>query len=173
MSDYLNQRLLQKLGLVKKEDKKPKPIPAKSKKRIAQEAEEKKAGKKDALDQWFEDRREEMTGKCVLCGGASEKHNDDLYRYSIHHLLEKGKKQFPSVKLVSENWLEVCHFQNCCHSNLHNGHITWELLYDSAEWAIIREKLLIVLPQVAESERSNKLYSKLVAMVHLKQGHEK
>jgi len=102
------------------------------------------------LDLWFEERRKEMTGRCALCGGKSEKSNDETYRKSIHHLLER--KKFPSVGTNNFNWLEVCFYGNSCHTNIHNRTITWELLFDSNEWKIIEEKLKKVIPFIHPDE---------------------
>lgn len=148
----------------------PKPkkyIPKKSAKRIKEDKEEKELGKDGRLDLWFEERRKEMTGHCVLCNGKSEKLNDETYRRSCHHLLDKRKGMFPSLTLHPMNFLEVCHFGNSCHDNIHNKTISWELLFDSVEWRIIKPKLEILLPLCTDEEKKNKLYSKLVAMVCL------
>lgn len=154
MSNYLQQRrAFIEAG---------RPLPEKKKHTIAKVSEKRK--KKlaemamkgdDALDKWFEDRRREMTGKCVLCGGKTEKHNDDTYRNSIHHILEKRPTMFPSVALHEDNWLEVCFYGNSCHTNIHNSTITWELLHDSKEWEIIATKFQKIYPFIAENEKKN------------------
>jgi hypothetical protein len=139
----------------KPKEKKIYRIPKVSAKRQKQLSEQKEGGGDTGLDKWFEERRKEMTGKCVLCGGKTEKANDDHYRRSIHHLLDKRKTMFPSVSLHPDNWLEVCFWSNSCHTNLHNGTISWELLIDSAEWKIIFEKIKRVNPYIAENEKKN------------------
>jgi len=126
-----------------------------SAKRAAKIKEQKELGTDNILDNWFEERRKEMTGHCILCGGKTEKKNDETYRRSIHHLFEKRKTMFPSVATNSDNWLEVCFWDNACHSNLHNGTITWQLLMDSAESKIIIEKFKKIYPFIAENERKN------------------
>lgn len=135
---------------------------AKEKKPIAKQSEKKKAEVKaikgqgeTPLDMWFEQRREEMTGKCVLCGGTTERYSDNTYRNSIHHIFEKRSEMFPSVSLNEDNWLEVCFWGNSCHTNIHNGTITWELLYDSAEWPMIWNKIQKVYPFIALEERKS------------------
>ena len=157
------QYQLIKLGLAEKTTgaKPKKYLPKKSPKKIKEEAAQKEAGTESALDRWFEDRRQEMTGRCALCNSKSEKDNNDTYRRSIHHLLDKRKTMFPSLAVHPDNFLEVCFYGNSCHQNIHNGTISWELLYDSKEWGIIRDKLLILLPLCTMEERKNKLYSKL------------
>jgi hypothetical protein len=151
---YQNQLALIKLGLL------PKTTGAKPKKPLKKMSDKKKAEMKadkgdDALDKWFEERRKEMKGRCILCGGKSEKLNDDHYRKSIHHLFDKRSTMFPSVALHQDNWLEVCFWGNSCHTNIHNGTITWELLMDSAEGKIIVDKLKKIYPHIAENEKKN------------------
>lgn len=132
----------------------------------AEQIKEDKDSPDNKLDIWFEDRRKEMTGKCTICWGKSNKDNDETFRWSAHHLLDKRKTMFPSLALHPANFLEVCVWGNNCHGNLHNGTITWELLKDSAEWAIIKPKLEILLPLCTEAEKKNKLYSRLTELVY-------
>ncbi len=151
----------------------PKEAVAKPKKAIAKMSVKKKAelavakGSDSELDLWFVAQRKKMKGVCFLCGGKSEKDNDETYRRSIHHLLDKRKNMFPSVATHEDNGLEVCFYGNSCHTNIHNGKITWELLFDSKEGEVIKDKLLNILPMVAESERKNKLYNKLIKLVYV------
>jgi len=147
------RRLKMEAGLPKQ--KKQYTIPKKSAKKLKQEKEQKAAGGEDALDLWFEARRREMTGRCELCGGKSEKHNDATYRRSIHHLFDKKPSLYPSVATHEDNWLEVCHYGNSCHDNIHNRTITWELLHDSAEWKIIVTKFKKIYQFISEPERKN------------------
>lgn len=130
-------------------------IPKKSAKKLAQEKLEAVNKGDTPLDNWFEARREEMTGRCVLCGGKSEKNNDITYRNSIHHLLDKRPTMFPSIALNEDNWLEVCFYGNSCHTNIHNSIITWELLHDSLEWKIIVDKFKKIYLYIAETEKKN------------------
>lgn len=128
---------------------------AMSDKKKAEIAEEKKAleeGGDPTVEQWFQERRMEMTGKCFFCGGKTEKWNDELFRASLHHLFEKNDNAFQSVKTHPDNCIEVCHYGNSCHSNLHNGNITWEIMIDSAEWPIILEKVRRIVPYIASIE---------------------
>lgn len=157
MSDYQNDRMKRKLGILpplptRKEKKKINPV---SPKRAAQIKEEKEGGD-TKLDKWFEERRLEMTGRCCLCNSKSERDNDETYRRSIHHLFEKRPTMFPSVSLHSDNWLELCFWgENACHTNIHNGTITWDLLMDSAEGVMILEKAKKIIPFIHENERKN------------------
>ena len=166
MNDYLKKRQHEKLYGKPKVEKKTYRIPKQSEKKKKEIAERKEAGSDNSLDRWFEERRKDLTGKCCLCGGRSEKGNDETYRRSIHHLLDKRKSMFPSLALRPENFLEVCFHGNSCHQNIHGGKITWELLKDSKEWDIIKPKLEVLLPMCTEQERKNKLYSKLIELVY-------
>jgi hypothetical protein len=151
MSDYLQYRRNQKLFGKVTEPKNRTPIKKISDKKAA----EIKGESKSDLDKFFEQAREAMTGKCLFCGGKTEKFNDDTYRFSIAHLLPKRKNMFPSVACHSDNFLELCHFGNSCHTNFDSGIITWEFLADSAEWKIISEKFLKIYPFILESEKRN------------------
>ncbi len=143
----------------KPKEKKVYRIPKKSAKKIAREAEEKKAnsieGKDSELDLWFEARRREMSGKCAFCGGRTEKDNDATYRSSVAHLFAKRPTMFPSVSTHPDNWLELCFYGNSCHTNFDNSIISWELLADSNEWALIVEKFKKVYPFIAPEEHKN------------------
>lgn len=100
------------------------------------------------------------------------KDDDEKFHFSIAHLLPKRpvkKGGFPSVGNNENNWIELCYYApNSCHTNFDNGMITWEFIKDSAEWIVIKEKLLEVLPLVSEEERKHKLYDKLVKLVYSK-----
>jgi hypothetical protein len=173
-----------------REKKKPKPIAPISKKRAAKLAEEKKAGVDGKMDMFFDEMIKRCTSKCLFCNSETTAINTRLYRddnakwseeanekkyqreieilkrASIAHLLPKrsiDKGGFPSVATHEDNWIELC-WQ--CHTSFDTGKITWEFLYDSAEWPVIKEKLLNVLPAVAEEERGHKLYGKLQKLVY-------
>jgi hypothetical protein len=124
-------------------------------KKTAAKIEAQNASGDSILDRWFEDRRKEMTGKCALCGGKTEKDNDETYRRSIHHLFDKRPTMFPSVATHPDNFLEVCFWGNSCHSNIHNGTISWQLLHDSEEWGSILEKFIKIYPFIRQEERKN------------------
>lgn len=152
---------IEQIRLMKEMAQYPKPkknyvIPKLSEKRKQKLKEQKEINSDDTQWKWFEERRKEMTGVCVFCGGKSEKDNDETYRRSIAHLLAKRKDYgCPSVKVHPENWLELCHFGNSCHTNFDNGIITWEFLRDSAEWGIIVTKFKKIYPFILESEKKN------------------
>lgn len=148
-----------------------KPMKQVSDKKAALIAEQKKAGDSDAVYQFFVEMRPGMTGKCCFCGGPTEKKNDETFHFSLAHLLPKSS--FPSVATNPDNIIELCHFGESCHTNFDHGTITWQFLYDSAEWPMIKEKLLKVLPAVGANERSQKLYGKLWEMCYGKTENKK
>lgn len=135
-----------------------------SDKKAKQQAESKKAGDSDAVYQFFLEQRPLMKNKCLFCGAPTEKKNDDTFHFSIAHLI--AKSVFPSVATHQDNWIELCYYEGSCHHQFDNARITWEMIYDSAEWPIIKDKLLRVLPAVAPQERSQKLYGKLWEMCY-------
>lgn len=159
---YHQQRLMRKNDLLPKlpTRKERKPIPKVSPKRARQMAEE-KAGGDSALDRWFEEMRHWLTGKCSFCNGRTTWKNEELWRCAIAHLLAKSK--FPSVATNNNNWVELCWD---CHTGFDNGMISWEMLYDSHEWLMLRSQLEKVLPFVAPNEQSQKIYSKLKELVY-------
>lgn len=156
---YFERMKLIKLGLLPKEAIKKKKVPLRNKslKRQAEEAQEKelRVGGDSVFDKWFEERRKEMTGKCVFCGGKTEKKNDVTYRNSIAHLLPKRPTMFPSIATHPDNWLELCFYGNSCHTNFDNSTISWELLADSNEWKMIVNKFKLVYPFIAPEEHKN------------------
>jgi len=140
-------------GLPKTKDRKPiAKISDKRKKKLAVLA---ASNTDNAVDLWFEARRMEMTGRCLFCNGKTEKNNDATYRSSIAHLLPKKDSLggLPSVATHRDNWLELCHFGNSCHTNFDNGYITWEFLHGSNEWNVISEKFKKIYPFIPEDEK--------------------
>lgn len=170
MNEYMRKRLeFINSGRPLPEKKKIYTIPKIGKKRAEKIAEQKAKGTDGEQDKWFETMRKRMVGKCLFCGNKSEKKNDEMYRCSIAHLLPKREVNqggFPSVATHEDNWIELCHYDNSCHTRFDTGMISWEFIKDSKEWDIIKEKLLNVLPVVAPEEQKHKLYSKLTELVY-------
>jgi len=162
---YLEDRAARKNGLLPKlEFKKPKkPLKKVSDKKAA----EMKANSGDSeMDVFFADNRKHMTGKCLFCSADTMKKDDEKFHFSLAHLLPKAI--FKSVATHPDILIELCFYNNSCHTNFDNGKITWEFLKDSKEWDVIKEKLLNILPMVAESERKNKLYDRLTKLIYSK-----
>lgn len=160
---YHERLKLIKLGQLPKEavPKQKKFIPKISEKKKKQLAEQKEAGNDNSLDLFFVAMRKKCKGKCLFCNSPTTYKHEELWRIAIAHLLPKAK--FKSVATEESNWIELCWN---CHTEFDTGKITWELLRDSKEFDILREKLFIVLPLVAPEERKNKLYSKLETLVY-------
>ncbi len=163
---YLEDRAARKNGLL------PKMVFAKPKKPLKKVSDKKAAemkankGSDSELDLWFVAKRKELKGYCLFCNGKTEKENDETYRCSVAHLLPKNASGFPSVAVHPDNFIELCFHGNSCHTNFDNAKITWEFLKDSKEWDVIKDKLINILPMVAENERKNKLYDKLLKLVY-------
>lgn len=126
-------------------------IPRKSAKKIKQESEgriENKLKGGGELERWFDDRRKEMTGKCMHCGGESTKNNNDYWVFSIAHLLPK--RLFKSVATHPLNWIELCYFAPSCHANFDNYiiDITELNCYDT-----VIERFIAMYPDIAQKER--------------------
>lgn len=144
--------------------KKPYSIKKISDKRAAKIKEQRLAGTDSEMDLFFKSMRKTMKGRCLFCGADTLKKDDDKFHFSLAHLLPKAT--FKSIATHPSNIIELCFYNNSCHTNFDAGMITWEFIKDSKEWEIIKEQLLEILPLVAEEERKNKLYSKLVNLIY-------
>ena len=101
-----------------------------------------------AKQRWFNERRKEMKGFCQNCGGKSCKDSDEYFRFSIAHILPKA--YFKSVSTHEDNWLELCHFGNSCHTNLDNAQID---LIDLNCFDTVIEKFVRIYPNIAQDEK--------------------
>lgn len=154
-----------KLGQLPKEAvaKTKKPLAKVSKNKI-KELEEKKKSPDSKMDLFFLENRKKMTNKCLFCGGDTMKKDDEKFHFSLAHLLPKSI--FKSVATHPDILIELCFYGKSCHANFDNGVISWELIKDSKEWEVIKERLLNILPAVSMEERKHKLYSKLEKLVY-------
>lgn len=173
MSDtmpYFRKLQLIKQGLMAKEavPKPKKAIAKKSAKKILEEKEQKESGTDGEMDKFFSAMRKRMTGKCFICGGKTEKDNDDKYKFSIAHLFPKKPTMFPSIATHPSNWLELCFHNNSCHTNFDSGKITFQLLKDSKEWDVIVEKFHELAPLLTDEERTRKYYTHLEELIYKK-----
>ncbi len=153
---YLDERRNMKMFGKPPKEKKVYKIPKVSEKRKKELQEQKEKGTDKELDKWFEDRRKEMTGRCAICGDKTERNNDKTYRNSLHHIFEKRKNLYPSVKTHPLNCLEVCFYGNSCHPNLTNGTITFEDIKQEypAAWKLIIEKAKVIVPVMTDEEKN-------------------
>lgn len=147
---YLEERNKRKLGIspplsFKKERK---PIAKKSKKKIEEEKKEKeeRGVEETELTKFFRICVKMMTGRCMETGLVTE---TKIFKYavmSIAHILPKSK--CPSVALHPCNWIEL---------NV-DFHVKFDAMsWDERErlgcWPVIRERLIMVWPDLAEGER--------------------
>jgi hypothetical protein len=132
-------------------------IPKKSKKKLQQEAEGKEItekaksldrGKSADLNRWFEERRKELTGRCWHCGAPSCKNNDQYYKFSIAHILPK--RLFPSVAKHSLNYIELCFWNNSCHTNFDNNTLD---ITDLNCFDTVIERFVAMYPYIDKKER--------------------
>ncbi len=163
---YRERLALIRQGLAEKTTKKkePKPLRKVSLKKEAENKAAKEAGTDGEMDAFFKGLRKSMTGRCLFCNGNTMKQDDDKFHFSLAHLMPKSI--FKSVATHPDIIIELCFYGNSCHTNFDNGMITWLTLKDSKEWDIIKEKLLTVLPMVAQEERKHKLYTTLIELVY-------
>jgi hypothetical protein len=162
---YMDDRLKRKNGILpplptKKGKKALNKVSPKKKQEIAQL----KNSGDDKLDDFFNEMKTWLRGRCAFCGNHTTWKNKDMWRIAIAHLLPKSK--FKSVATNPNNWTELCWD---CHTMFDSGKISWEMLYDSHEWLMLKAQLETILPMVAEEEKKNKLYSKLTELVYGKE----
>jgi hypothetical protein len=143
-------RKLKEQALLPKQPKPRKPIAKKSKKKLQQETERNGIKKTcgSELDRWFQDRRKEMTGRCWHCQGVSCKNSHEYFKFSIAHLLPK--RLFKSVTTHPLNWIELCFWEQSCHTNFDNNtlDITELSCYD-----LVIERFMAIYPDIAPKER--------------------
>jgi hypothetical protein len=106
-----------------------------------------KQDKDPELEKWFEDRHEEMTGICKHCGGRTEA-GKSSYKCSVAHILPKSV--FPSIKTHPLNWIELCFYDNSCHTNF--DHFMLEI-QDLKCFDEVVEKFIAMYPFIAPEER--------------------
>lgn len=162
MSQYLEQRRMQKItGVVPSSKKEPKPIAKKSAKRIAQEKEEGGAEAKEK-EAWFQARRKDLVGTCQCgCGEPSQKKDDLYFRHSIAHIFPK--KKFHSIKYHKLNFVERAFFGGCHGVMDDTSMAKWP---NMADWEDIKAKFHILSPLLTKKEKDTKFYSILEELVN-------
>ena len=141
-------------------------IPKKSKKKLAQEAEEKELrGSDDTLkEQWFKARRKELTGTCQCgCGKPSQKKDDTFFRGSCCHIFPKAT--FESVMYHPLNCVERAMFGGCHHNMDNQGMDKWPQMADFDD---IKERFHVLAPLLTDEERATKFYLKLEQLIYQK-----
>jgi hypothetical protein len=100
------------------------------------------------LKRWFEQRREELTGFCAHCGGRSCKRNDQYWKFSIAHILPKAV--FKSVAIHPKNYIELCFFNNSCHTNFDNKTLD---IMDLNCFDTVIQRFVAMYPSIDPKER--------------------
>lgn len=166
MSDFMQQRLRDKIFGKPPAQKKIYTIPKKSaKKIISEKLEKEKQGNDDTQkEKWFQARRKEMVGICQCgCANPSSKNDDANFRSCICHIFPQ--RLFPSIQFHPLNWVER-RFWMGCHSNMDNR--SMDLWPNFADWDDIKEKFHQLVPLLTDEERSTKFYSHLEKLVYEK-----
>ena len=146
---------IENIRRIKEEARMPKPqksykIPKVSKKRQEQLKTEKvqRIAGGNQLDRWFQDRRKEMQGTCLHCGGKSCKDSNAYYKYSIAHLLPK--RLFKSVATHPLNWIELCFWGKSCHTNFDNNKLD---MIELNCFSIVIDRFVQMYPDIDAKER--------------------
>jgi hypothetical protein len=100
------------------------------------------------LKRWFEERRKELTGVCAHCGGRSCKDSDQYWKFSIAHILPKNI--FKSVATHPLNYIELCFFNNSCHTNFDNKTLD---IMDLNCFSIVIDRFVDLYPVIDPKER--------------------
>ena len=138
-------------------------ISRKSEKLKAKEKQQRELGTDNEMDKFFNAMRKKCKGKCLFCNSGTTYKHEELWRFAVAHLLPKAK--YLSVATNESNWIELC---MQCHRSFDDGIITYQLLKDSKEWDIIKEKLFEILPLTTEEERKTKFYHNLENVIYSK-----
>jgi hypothetical protein len=139
-------------------------IPKKSKKKLQQEAEEKKlrGGDDTLMEKWFKARRKELTGTCQCgCGQPSQKKDDTFFRGSCCHIFPKAT--FESIMYHPLNCVERAMWGGCHHNMDFGGLDKWPAM---ADWDDIKERFHELAPLLTDEEKATKFYQKLESLVY-------
>ena len=132
-------------------------IPKKSAKKIAKEKvdKEERGGGDTELQKWYRARMKQMTGYCSECHAKTETHIYQYAVYSICHILAKRPAVCPSVATHPQNWIELC---PDCHREFdtppfEKDKTIWDKREEMGFWNVVRDKLVMVYPNIAEDEK--------------------
>jgi len=113
------------------------------------DAEKKERGDDDTeLVKWFRNRIKQLTGHCSECFARTETKVYQFAIYSVCHILEKRETLFPSVKVHPLNFIELCPDH---HTDFDKA--TWEEREMMGCWNTVRDRLVMVYPDLAVEER--------------------
>lgn len=145
--------------LLKAREKKPKkerkPIAKKSVKTLAKEKAEKDANGDTDLVRFYKSVMKRMTGHCLNCFARTETKVYSGAIFSICHILDKRDTMCPSVKDHVCNWVELC---PDCHREFdtppfEKDRTLWDKRMEFGFWNVVREKLVMIYPNIAEDEK--------------------
>lgn len=155
--EYHEKLRLIKLGLLPKEAvaKPKKAIPKVSEKKKKELAEAKDENGDTGLVKFYKACMKRMTGSCCNCFAKTETKVYSAAIFSICHILDKRDTMCPSVKTHPCNWIELC---PDCHTefdtpSLEKGKTIWDKREEMGIWEIVKERLIMVYPDLAESEK--------------------
>lgn len=104
----------------------------------------------EKLEQWFLDRRKDMTGFCWCgCSKLSSKNDDKYFKFSACHLLAKSK--FKSIMYHPLNFVEL-NFWEGHHTTFDNMGYEYCKNTKPMLWKIVVERFKILYPFIAPEE---------------------
>ena len=156
MSYFENLRL-QKLGLAPRTTgaKPKKPMKKFSDKKLAEMKEQKDENGDTELVRFFKSAMKRMTGHCANCFLRTETQVYSAAIFSICHILDKRETMCPSVRTHPCNWIELC---PSCHQEFdtppfEKDKTLWDKRQEMGIWEVVRDRLIMVYPNLAEEER--------------------
>jgi len=107
------------------------------------------------LVKFFKSCMKRMTGHCFNCMAKTETRVYQSAIYSICHILDKRDTVCPSVKTHPCNWIELC---PDCHREfdtppLEKDKTIWDKRESMGIWPVVRDKLIMIYPDLRPSER--------------------
>lgn len=107
------------------------------------------------LVKFFKSAMKRMTGYCTNCFLRTETQVYSAAIFSICHILDKRETMCPSVRTHPCNWIELC---PSCHQEFdtppfEKDKTLWDKREEMGIWETVRDKLTMVYPDLAESER--------------------
>ena len=100
------------------------------------------------LKRWFIERRKELIGFCAHCGAKSCKDSDQYFKFSIAHILPKAI--FKSVATHPLNYIELCFWNNSCHTNYDNKTLD---IMDLNCFDTVIQRFVAMYPSIDPKER--------------------
>lgn len=108
--------------------------------------------KDEGLEQWFEQRKEDISKLGGICWECGETISPDYYRHATAHIFPKSI--YKSVATNEHNYLCLC-AKNGCHSTFDKS------VEDAAKmkvWAIACKRYLLFKPLITETHKYQRLF---------------